>query len=122
MAFSQLSSPSTRQERRGKDVRGSRADATLPALPGQLNPKRHCFMNASVQALFAAPDARGQGAPAERGGWHFADRGGAWERSRREPNFDALLAQTLRDAELGTGVLKERPLPPPHLHQRHHHY
>ena len=84
-------------------------DAVVAALPGLRNPKWYCFMNASVQALFALPGARSalrtarQGRPADRGGRRFAERGSAEQRSRRAPDFDALLVETSREMESSSG-------------------
>ena len=64
-------------------------------------------MNASLQALLAIPEVRAAveavplGDTGARSEWRFADRGSAAQRARSEPDFDALLAQTLREMESG---------------------
>ena len=91
----------------GEKVSCQRPRITRPPLPALANPRNHCFMNASLQALLAIPEVRAAvesvplGDTGARSEWRFADRGSAAQRARSEPDFDALLAQTLREMESG---------------------
>ncbi|CAK0820232.1 unnamed protein product, partial [Prorocentrum cordatum] len=98
-----------RGRQRDEDGLSDDAHVSLTALPGLQNPKWHCFMSASAQALFAVPDARaavrtaGGARSADWEWWRFAARGNVAQRSRRAPDFDGLLACTLRAMESRAG-------------------